>query len=44
MTVAGCEDFPDQNQDDLSTILRSARPPAKARQLSTMIWNRRSLS
>jgi hypothetical protein len=32
-----------QNQDDLSTTLRNARPLAKARQLSTMIWNRRSL-
>ena len=34
---------PPQNQDDLSTTLRNARPSAKARQLSTMIWNRRSL-
>jgi len=32
-----------QNQDDLSTTLRNARPAAKARQLSAMIWNRRSL-
>jgi hypothetical protein len=32
-----------QNQDDLSTTLRNARPAANARQLSTMIWNRRSL-
>ena len=34
---------PAQNQDDLSTTLRNARPAANARQLSTMIWNRRSL-
>src|SRR5262249_52697062 len=34
---------PPQNQDDLSTTLRNERPAAKARQLSTMIWNRLSL-
>jgi hypothetical protein len=33
----GMPRFPAQNQDDLSTTLRNARPAAKARQLSTMI-------
>jgi len=40
---ANAKAHPAQNQDDLSTTLRNACPTAKARQLSTMIWNRRSL-